>query len=119
VVPLLGNQSLPELPAHVAAAGGHLQGPENWRVGIRTAAWKYVFTPQKPEIPEELYHLEADPQEWRNLATTRHSVAQELRQQLVEMISGTFYLTGATADEQMFDDEKKTMEERLKQLGYL
>jgi arylsulfatase A-like enzyme len=119
VVPLLGDELLPELPAHVSAAGGHLQGPENWRVGIRTAAWKYVFTPQKPEIPEELYHLEVDPQEWRNLATTRRSVAQKLRQQLIEMISGTFYLTGAAADEQMSDDEKKTMEERLKQLGYL
>lgn len=119
LIPLLRDEALPELPAHVAAAGGHLQGPENWRVGIRTAAWKYVFTPQKPEVPEELYHLAADPQEWRNVAETRRSVAQELRQHLLEMISGTFYVTGAAADEQMSDEEKKMMEERLKQLGYL
>jgi arylsulfatase A-like enzyme len=119
LVALLRDESLPEVPAHVAAAGGHLQGPENWRVGIRTAAWKYVFTPQKPEIPEELYHLQADPHERRNLAKTRRSVAQELREQLLEMISGTFYVTGAAADQEMSDDEKRTMEERLKQLGYL
>jgi arylsulfatase A-like enzyme len=119
LMPLLSDRSLPEIPAHVAAAGGHLQGPANWRVGIRTAAWKYVFTPQNPEIPEELYHLQADPQEWRNLAKSHRPMAQELREQLLELLSGTFYLTGAAADAEMSQDEKETMEERLKQLGYL
>jgi arylsulfatase A-like enzyme len=119
LAPLLRGDSLPEIPAHVAAAGGHLQGPQNWRVGIRTDAWKYVFTPQNPAIPEELYHLKADPHEWRNLAKTHRSFAQELRQQLLEIISGTFYVTDGSSEETMSEEEKQVLEQRLKELGYL
>ena len=59
--------------------GSYSRAPKNWRVGIRTAEWKYVFAPQNPGIREELYHLQADPQEWRNLAKTRRAMADELQ----------------------------------------
>ena len=79
LVPLMKGESVPEIPAHVAASGEMLDGPKNWRVGIRTAEWKYVFAPQNPDIPEELYHLLSDPHEWRNLAKSRGTQAEELR----------------------------------------
>jgi arylsulfatase A-like enzyme len=119
LVPLIKGEPLPEVPAHVAAVGGPLQGSKNWRVGIRTREWKYVFAPQNPTIPEEVYHLRTDPQEWRNLSKTQRPKAEELKRELLDIISGTYYMTGATAGEEMSAQEKKTMEERLKQLGYL
>ena len=119
LVPLIKGEPLPEVPAHVAAVGGPLQGSKNWRVGIRTREWKYVFAPQNPTIPEEVYYLRTDPQEWRNLSKTQRPKAEELKRELLDIISGTYYMTGATAGEEMSEQEKKTMEERLKQLGYL
>jgi arylsulfatase A-like enzyme len=99
--------------------GGPLQGSKNWRVGIRTGGWKYVFAPQNPAIPEEVYHLRSDPQEWRNLSKKQPAAAEALKRQLLDIISGTYYMTNTSAGEEMSDDEKRTMEERLKQLGYL
>lgn len=119
LVPLMKGKSLPEVPAHVAASGEMLDGPTNWRVGIRTSEWKYVFAPQNPGIPQELYHLRGDPQEWRNLVKRQPAVAEELKQQLLEIISGTYYVGDVAAGEEMSEKEKKAMEERLKELGYL
>jgi arylsulfatase A-like enzyme len=119
LLPLIKGESMAEAPAHVAAVGGPLQGSKNWRVGIRTGGWKYVFAPQNPAIPEEVYHLRSDPQEWRNLSKKQPAAAEALKRQLLDIISGTYYMTNTSAGEEMSDDEKRTMEERLKQLGYL
>ena len=119
LVPLLKGESVPEIAAHVAASGEMLDGPKNWRVGIRTAEWKYIFAPQNPDIPEELYHLLTDPHERRNLTKSRGPRAEELRRELLEIIAGTYYVNDVTSGDEMSDDEKRVMEERLKQLGYL
>ena len=73
---------------------------------------------KNPTIPEEVYHLELDPEEWRNLAKTQRPKAEALKRQLLEIISGTYYMTATRRDRDV-GEEKKTMEERLKQLGYL
>ena len=119
LVPLIKGESLPEAPAHVAAVGESLQGAKNWRVGIRTPEWKYVFAPQNLGISEELYRLEADPNELRNLAKKRPHIADELRGKLMEIISGTYYVNDVPDGDEMSEGERKIMEERLKQLGYL
>jgi arylsulfatase A-like enzyme len=119
LLPLVRGETLSELPAHMAAVGAYLAGPKNWRVGIRTAEWKYVYAPQNPTIPEELYHLEADPQEWRNLAKSRRTTAEQLRRQLLDIVSDTYYVTDVYGGEEMSEHEKKTMEEHLKEFGEL
>ena len=103
----------------MAAVGKQLQGSKNWRVGVRTKEWKYVCAPKNPDIPEELYHLAVDPDEWRNLAKTHRARAAQLKRQLFEIVSGTYYLEDDTSGIEMSEDEKAVMEERLKQLGYL
>lgn len=118
LVPATRGERLSKVPAVVEAVGTRNPNPKNRRVGIRSPEWKYVFTPQNLSFPDELYHLEEDPQERRNLAKTHPAVAEDLRQQLLEIISGS-YLTGATDGEEMSEEEKKIMEERLKELGYL
>jgi len=119
LIPLIRGEPLGEVPAHVAAVGGHLRNSQNWRVGIRTNGWKYVFAPRNPGIPEELYHLQADPHEWRNLAKTNRTTAEELRRQLLDIVSDTYYVRDVADGEEMSEEEKKAMEERLKELGYL
>lgn len=116
LVPLIRDESLPKVPAHVAAVGEYLQSPKDWRIGLRTADWKYVFAPQNPRVPAELYHLQADPHEWRNLAKMHRAVAEDLRQQLLDIVSGTYYVSDVTAAEEMTEEEKKAMEERLADL---
>jgi arylsulfatase A-like enzyme len=119
LVPLMRGQSMPEVAAHVAAVGESFDDHKNWRVGIRTSEWKYAFAPQNPAIPEELYNLRIDPHEWRNVAKRNRLMAAELREQVLEMISGTYYVAENEQGEEMSENEKRTMEERLKQLGYL
>jgi arylsulfatase A-like enzyme len=119
LIPLIQGEPLPEVAAHIAAVGESLQGAKNWRVGIRTSEWKYVFAPQNLAIREELYRLQSDPDELRNLAKKRPQVAQELRNKLLEIISGTYYINDIGDGEEMSDGERKIMEERLRQLGYL
>ncbi len=46
-------------------------------IGLRDGKWKYILRPKDGR--QELYDLEADPDERRNLAATRSSVAQSLR----------------------------------------
>jgi arylsulfatase A-like enzyme len=110
---------MPEIAAHVAAVGESFADRKNWRVGIRTSEWKYAFAPRNPGIPEELYNLRTDPHEWRNLAKKHRSMAAELREQVLDMISGTYYVSEDEQGEEMSEREKIAMEERLKQLGYL
>jgi arylsulfatase A-like enzyme len=119
LIPLVNGESLPEAPAHVAAVGESLQGAKNWRVGLRTPEWKYVFAPQNLGIPEELYRLHADPHEFRNLAKKRPHVAKELRGKLLEIIDGTYYVNDVGDGEEMSEGERQIMEQRLKELGYL
>jgi arylsulfatase A-like enzyme len=119
LMPLVRGESLPEEAAHVAAVGESLEGAKNWRVGLRTPEWKYVFAPQNPGIAEELYRLQADPHELRNLAKKRPEVAEELRSSLMQIISGTYYVNDVADGEEMSEGERQMMEQRLKELGYL
>jgi arylsulfatase A-like enzyme len=115
LMPLVRGQRLAEEPAHVEAVGTHIPDPRDWRIGLRTSKWKYAFAPENPAIAEELYDLQADPQERRNLARAQRAVVEDLKRTLLEIRT-----TNLTApSEEMSEDEKKQMEERLKEFGYL
>ena len=62
---------------------------------IRTNKWKYIYSPSKEAATcrycgvihggiEELYHLESDPKEMRNIVEERPEIVTELRRQLFE-----------------------------------
>lgn len=53
-------------------------------IALRTAAWKYIFYPRNPELPDELYHVTDDPQETTNRAAdpTCAQTRDDLRQAL-------------------------------------
>ena len=62
---------------------------------IRTNKWKYIYSPSKEAATcrycdaihggvEELYHLESDPKEMRNIVEERPEIVTKLRRQLFE-----------------------------------
>ena len=54
-------------------------GDRGWGFGLRAGDWKLIETEGQPD---ELYHLERDPRERRNLAAARADRVQALSQQI-------------------------------------
>lgn len=121
----LHGQSL--LPALLADTPLHLEAyleaflrirsdPRDRRVGWRTAEWKYIYAPQNPRLPEELYHLSEDPRERHNLASRRPEVAAALRHRIESLQQGPLAPSPGLA---MSEAEKASIEKRLTDLGYM
>ncbi len=94
---------------------GKLRGsPRDRRVGWRTAEWKYIAAPQAPERPEELYRLATDPRERVNLAAAEPERTRQFR----ERVAAVEARAGAAAPA-LTAAEQATIEQRLRDLGYL
>jgi hypothetical protein len=63
------------------AITSHNQG----NFGIRTERWRYI---RYADGSEELYDMQADPQEWNNLATQRREVCAEIARWLPKHDAG-------------------------------
>jgi arylsulfatase A-like enzyme len=90
--------------------------PRDRRVGWRTEEWKYIYAPQNPRLPEELYHLPNDPRERRNVATRQPKIAADLRGRVEALQNGAVAPSPGVV---MNDDEKAAIEKRLTDLGYM
>jgi arylsulfatase A-like enzyme len=114
-LPALQEETFQEKPALLRIAGC----PKDMEMlGIRTPGFKYVFGPENPEMPDELYDLAADPKELDNLARTRLDVAQDLRQAAVDLASAN----GAAGEAETVTiprSEVEQVEDRLRELGYI
>lgn len=86
------------------------------RVGWRTAEWKYIYAPQNPRLPEELYHLPGDPRERHNLASRRPDIVTALRRRIESIQQGPLPASPGLV---MSDTEKAEIEKRLVDLGYM
>ena len=73
--------------------------------------WKLIH---RPNFPDELYHIESDPHETRNLAGQGHAIEQELMTDLQKRPSALRQEPFAATD----DGEAPDME-ALKALGYI
>ena len=90
--------------------------PRDRRVGWRTAEWKYIYAPQNPRLPEELYHLSEDPRERHNLASRRPEVAAALRGRIESLQQGPLAPSPGLV---MTEAERALLEKRLTDLGYM
>lgn len=93
---------------------------------VRNGRWKFIDDPRtpKPRTPivarEQLYDLQADPMETRNLVEERPQIRQELRSLLARWKS-IVAKTAATYREQQVPDETLTPDvlKQLQSLGYV
>jgi arylsulfatase A-like enzyme/tetratricopeptide (TPR) repeat protein len=78
-------------------------------IGLVDGEWKYIKAPK-----EELYNLEADPEETRNEIGQANKVALEKRARLEDVIGK--YSSGITAEKKELTAEER---EKLRSLGYV
>jgi len=116
LLPALQHDTSLHLEAYLEAFLRIRSDPRDRRVGWRTAEWKYIYAPQNPHLPEELYHLSEDSREQHNLASRRPEVAADLRKRIESLQQGPL---AASPGLSMSDAEKAAIEKRLTDLGYM
>jgi arylsulfatase A-like enzyme len=114
--PALLHGEQQRLEAYLEAFLRIRSNPLDRRVGWRTEEWKYIYAPQNPRLPEELYHLPNDPRERRNVTARRPEVAAELRERIEALQHGAVAPNPGVV---MNDEEKAAIEKRLTDLGYM
>jgi len=92
-------------------------------IGIRTNKWKLICYQKKRSgnnrsfVPAELYNLEADPKETENLIEHNKDISRKLGNDLMRILSAK---RPSHSPEPIEDEEyKKTIEERLRAMGYI
>jgi arylsulfatase A-like enzyme len=90
--------------------------PRDRRVGWRTEDWKYMYAPQNPDLPEELYDLKNDPREQHNLVSTQSKIKTALRGRIEALQNGPL---AANPGQEMSAAEQQALEKRMADLGYL
>lgn len=116
LVPALRQETHLHLEAYLEAFLRIRSDPRDRRVGWRTEEWKYIYAPQNPRLPEELYHLVADPRERRNVASQYPEVMLRLRQRIEAIQQGPI---AANPGQVMSQEEQTEIEKRLVDLGYM
>ena len=92
-------------------ADGHPRaGDRGWGFGLRAGDWKLIETDGQPD---ELYHLERDPRERRNLAAARADRVQALSQRI-----RTWRREQAAKAEARAGEMSEEVREGLEALGY-
>jgi arylsulfatase A-like enzyme len=115
LVPLMRGEALPPAPAYMEATGVNLRSPTRWIASVRTDRLKYCKGLLDPDIPEELYDLEADPEEQNNLAPDDPRMPEMRR--LLEDVAGDLATNEIAVS--LSDREMEELDATLKALGYL
>jgi arylsulfatase A-like enzyme len=118
LLPMMRGDDRQDRPAVTEALQTMLHDRVNRVVGLRTGRFKYIAAPDNPSVPQELYDLEADPLERRNLAREQPGLLEELRLQLEQLQDGKDG-HGDPASQRMSAEEEEMVRARLESLGYL
>jgi arylsulfatase A-like enzyme len=116
LLPVLTGEAPLHIEAYLEAFLRIRSDARDRRVGWRTAEWKYIYAPQNPLLPEELYDLCNDPQERRNVAATRPDIVAALRQRIEAIQHGPL---APNPGQVMSKEEQALIEKRLIELGYM
>lgn len=112
--PLIDGRPWEPRPAFVSVTGT----PADLEIrGVRTEEHKYTFGPQNDELPQELYDLQADPGETRNLAGQRPELCQELRALANQFVPGDGELP--LEELALTAEDQRRVEKHLQELGYI
>ncbi|MHC4472305.1 MAG: sulfatase [Planctomycetota bacterium] len=115
LVPFMRGETLPPEPAYLEATGHNLRSPTRWIASIRNEKMKYTKGLLDPDMPEELYDLEADPMEKTNLAPDDPRLPE--MQKLLEDLAGDLAKDDIVVN--LSEKEMADLDQTLKALGYL
>jgi len=114
ILPIIDGKDKKNRDAFVEAVGMAIPKEEDWVSGIRIDnKYKYIFSPHRKDFEEELYDLESDPEERKNIASKNKELITKFRKRIDDMKT-----TEMVGEKMQSSDEAQVME-RLKDLGYL
>ncbi|PSG99727.1 MAG: sulfatase [Nanohaloarchaea archaeon SW_4_43_9] len=96
------QKQLENRKVYMRACGTSLQSKKNWSRGVRVNSWKYIEYPHRDWEPE-LYNLEKDPNELRNIDNKEK--LEELEQEL--------------PDKKLLESKEMEIKDKLEELGYV
>jgi len=111
LVPLINGEELEELPACIESPP-ELKKKSEKVIGIRTSKFKYLRDLAHQNKVLELYDLENDPLEEKNIAKDNPNLIAQFEEKLTKLRQNVFI------DDETTEDEMKIIEEKLKKLGY-
>jgi arylsulfatase A-like enzyme len=117
-VSLIKEENYEVLPAYFETWGRFFLTKKYWKAGLRTTKYKFIKTVYNNKAHEELYDLETDPWERKNIIKFQPHIVNVLRKQLSEIRkddAGEIKLVG----QKMTEEEEKLLNMRLKELGYV
>lgn len=115
LAPFLRGEKMPAATAYVEATGQNLKSPTRWIASVRTETMKYCRGLLDEDMPEEMYDLEADPEERTNLAPDDPRISEMRR--LFQEVAGD--AARAQIDTSLTEEEIEDLDDTLRALGYI
>jgi len=113
LVPLLKNKIFEESISYIESPPSISEITEKF-VGLRTSKYKFIQNVENDEKSYELYDLEKDPLEEKNLAQENPKKIQEFKDLMNNLRKEKTFVKSTEPD----IDERKRVEDVLKKLGY-
>ena len=116
LVPLMHGDALPEAPAFIETCQNSRE-PSSF-YGVRYGGYKYAYDAMNAKVPEELYDLNADPDETRNLAASMPDKVAAMRA-LIEGHLAAAATAAVSMTDELSDAEMAGLADHLRKLGYV
>lgn len=85
VMDIIEGEDDEERLAYMVACGAVLDDKKYWRKGVRSERFKYIWAPYNDDMEDELYDLEKDPKEKRNIISQKKRIAKKLKRYAKEV----------------------------------
>lgn len=118
LIPLIEGTHMDELPVFVESATNHTDSLTSNVIGLRTPKFKYFRDRSDPNSNVNLFNLEHDPYEEKNIASERSETVEKMEDLLLEIKKNGVFQFQET-EESIDDEEVKRVTEELKKLGYI